>query len=83
MVAAEAAISLLGFLVLLDWIGGGGAQRKSNSSLAIVALFLGLNGCPRLKKSVMRQLLLALAFLFVFGGRFGGAIFLLIIVVII
>ena len=83
MVAAEAAISLLDFLVLLDWIGEGGSKCTSNSLLASVALFVGRPGCPRLKKSVMRQLLLALAFLFVFGGRFGGAIFLLIIVVII
>ena len=75
MVAAEAALSLLGFLVLLDWIGGGGSKCTSNSLLASVALFLGRPGCPRLKKSVTRQLLLVLASLCVFGGHFGGAIF--------
>ena len=74
MVDAEDTLYLLGFLVLLSWLGGGGALLTSNLSLVSVALFLGWTGRPRLNKSVMRQLLLALDYSCVFGGFFGGSI---------
>jgi hypothetical protein len=76
VVAAEAALSVL---VLLPWLGVildfladiFAARHTSNLSLASVTLFLGRPGRPSLKKSVMRELLLALAPSCVFGGCFG------------